>query len=231
MNIYAIGDLHLSFANPKPMDIFGDNWTDHPEKIRRAWLESITEDDLVLIPGDISWAMNLEEARPDLDYIAELPGKKVMIRGNHDYWWSTVSKVRKALDPSISVLQNDSLKVTDDLVIAAARGWDSPGSFHFDEHDRTVYEREVGRLKLSLDHAVKQGAARIWVMLHYPPTNEKHQSSGFLDVLHQYPVEKVIYGHLHGKEGHRGALEGVHHGISYHLVACDYLDFTPLKLT
>lgn len=126
MNIFAIGDLHLSFANPKPMDIFGDNWTDHPEKIRRAWLASITEDDLVLIPGDISWAMNLEEARPDLDYIAELPGKKVMIRGNHDYWWSTVSKVRKAVDPSISVLQNDSLKVTDDLVIAAARGWDSP---------------------------------------------------------------------------------------------------------
>ena len=230
MNIIAIGDLHLSFANPKPMDIFGDNWADHPEKIRRAWEAAVTPDDVVLLPGDISWAMNLEEAKPDLDYIAALPGRKIMIRGNHDYWWSTVSKVRKFVDPSIDVLQNDSLRIGD-LTIAAARGWDCPGGYHFDEHDMQIYEREVGRLKLSLDHATANGATRIWVMLHYPPTNEKHHASGFLEVLHQYPVEKVIYGHLHGKEGHRGALEGVREGIEYHLVACDYLDFAPLKLT
>jgi uncharacterized protein len=229
MNIYAIGDLHLSFANPKPMDIFGDNWTDHPDKIRQHWEAVVTPDDTVLIPGDISWAMNLEEAKLDLDYIASLPGQKIMIRGNHDYWWSTISKVRKAVDPSIHVLQNDSMQLGD-LTIAAARGWDCPGSFRFDEHDRQVYEREVGRLRLSLDHAMKQGATRIWVMLHYPPTNEKHQGSGFLDVLHQYPVEKVIYGHLHGQEGHRAAFTGLHDGIEYHLVACDYLDFAPLKL-
>lgn len=229
MNIFAIGDLHLSFSNPKPMDIFGDNWTDHPEKIKAAWEAMVGEDDLVLIPGDISWAMNLEEAEPDLKYIAELPGRKVMIRGNHDYWWSTISKVRKFVDPSITVLQNDSVTIGD-LTIAAARGWDCPGSYHFDEHDRQVYEREIGRLKLSLDHAMKQKPEHLWVMLHYPPTNEKHQSSGFLEVLQQYPVEKVIYGHLHGKDGHRGALEGLHHGIEYHLVACDYINFTPLRL-
>lgn len=229
MNIYAIGDLHLSFANPKPMDIFGDNWADHPDKIKRAWEALVTPEDTVLLPGDISWAMSLDEAKPDLDYIAALPGRKIMIRGNHDYWWATVSKVRKAVDPSIQVLQNDSVQIGD-LMIAAARGWDCPGSYQFDEHDRTIYEREIGRLKLSLDHAMKNGATRIWVMLHYPPTNEKHQPSGFLDVLHEYPVEKVIYGHLHGKSGHRHALEGVHNGIEYHLVACDYLDFTPLKL-
>ncbi|HEU4965280.1 MAG TPA: metallophosphoesterase [Bacilli bacterium] len=230
MNIYAIGDLHLSFANPKPMDIFGDNWTDHPEKIRQAWLERVTADDVVLLPGDISWAMSLDEAKQDLDYVADLPGRKVMIRGNHDYWWSTVSKVRKALDPSIQVLQNDSLSLGD-ITIAATRGWDCPGSYQFDEHDRQIYEREIGRLKLSLDHAMQHGGERIWVMLHYPPTNEKHQASGFLEVLHQYPVEKVVYGHLHGAGGHRHALEGVHDGIEYHLVACDYLDFVPLKLT
>jgi len=230
MDIYAIGDLHLSFANPKPMDIFGSHWTDHPEKIRAAWASMVKEDDVVLVPGDISWAMNLEEARPDLDYVAQLPGRKIMTRGNHDYWWATVSKVRKALPPSIEVLQNDSVRIGG-LHIAAARGWDCPGSYHYSEHDRQIYEREIGRLRLSLDHAMSQGAERIWVMLHYPPTNEKHQSSGFLDVLHQYPVEKVVYGHLHGEEGHRAALEGVHGGIEYHLVACDYLQFAPRKLT
>ncbi|MBL0387724.1 metallophosphoesterase [Tumebacillus sp. ITR2] len=230
MNIFAIGDLHLSFANPKPMDIFGDNWADHPDKIRSHWESMVTADDLVLIPGDISWAMSIEEAKPDLDYIASLPGRKLMIRGNHDYWWSTVTKVRKALHPSIQVLQNDSITIGD-ITFAATRGWDCPGSYSFDEHDRTVYEREVGRLKLSLDHAMKTGAKRIWVMLHYPPTNEKHQETGFLDVIRQYPVEKVVYGHLHGSDGHKGAFEGVHDGIEYRLVACDYLDFAPLKLT
>lgn len=230
MNIFAIGDLHLSFANPKPMDIFGGNWTDHPEKIRQHWEATVAPDDLVLIPGDISWAMSLEEAQPDLEYIASLPGRKLMIRGNHDYWWSTVTKVRKALHPSMQVLQNDSITIGD-ITFAATRGWDCPGSYSFDEHDRQVYEREIGRLKLSLDHAMKAGAQRLWVMLHYPPTNEKHQETGFLDVLRQYPVEKVVYGHLHGAEGHKGAFEGVHDGIEYHLVACDYLDFAPLKLT
>ncbi len=230
MNIYAIGDLHLSFANPKPMDIFGDNWTDHPEKIKQAWEERITADDVTLLPGDLSWAMNLEEAQLDLEYIAKLPGRKIILRGNHDYWWSTVSKVRKAVDPSIQVVQNDSLQIGD-ITIAGTRGWDCPGGYRFDEHDQQIYEREVGRLKLSLDHAMKNGAQRIWVMLHYPPTNEKHQPSGFLDVLKQYPVEKVIYGHLHGKDGHRCALQGRHDEIDYHLVACDYLEFTPLKLT
>jgi predicted phosphohydrolase len=229
MNIWAIGDLHLSFANPKPMDIFGDQWADHPEKIRAHWKQLVQPEDYVLIPGDISWAMNLQEAAPDLDYIAQLPGSKIMIRGNHDYWWATVSKVRKVLHPSIQVLQNDSVKIGD-LTIAAARGWDCPGSYKFDEHDRQIYEREIGRLQMSLDHAMKNGATRIWVMLHYPPTNEKHQMSGFLEVLHRYPVEKVIYGHLHGPEGHRAALTGLHDGIEYHLVSCDYLNFAPLKL-
>jgi len=230
VNIYAIGDLHLSFANPKPMDVFGTNWAHHPEKIRANWEQVVTADDLVLVPGDISWAMTLDEAKLDLDYVAQLPGRKLMIRGNHDYWWSTVSKVRKALHPSIEVLQNDSIKIGE-LAIAAARGWDCPGSFRYTEHDQQIYEREIGRLKLSLDHAMKQGAEKLWVMLHYPPTNEKHQGSGFLDVLHQYPVEKVVYGHLHGEEGHRTAFEGVHDGIEYHLVSCDYLQFAPLKLT
>jgi predicted phosphohydrolase len=230
MNIFAIGDLHLSFANPKPMDIFGENWTDHAEKIRKSWEAMITPEDLVLIPGDISWAMHLEEAKRDLDYLAALPGTKVMIRGNHDYWWASISKVRKALDPSIYALQNDSVTIGD-VTIAGARGWDCPGSYMFDEHDRKVYEREVGRLKTSLDHAMKQKAKHLYVMLHYPPTNEKHQMSGFLEVLTKYPVDKVIYGHLHGKEGHRVALEGVHHGIEFYLTACDYLDFVPRKLT
>ncbi|MFD2168764.1 metallophosphoesterase [Tumebacillus lipolyticus] len=230
MNIFAIGDLHLSFANPKPMNIFGELWNDHPEKIRTAWEATVAPEDLVLIPGDISWAMQLEEAKQDLDYIASLPGTKVMIRGNHDYWWSSISKIRKSVDPSIHVLQNDSITIGD-VTIAGVRGWDCPGGYKFDEHDRKVYEREVVRLQMSLDHAMNQKARQLIVMLHYPPTNEKHHASGFLEMLTRYPVDKVVYGHLHGKEGHRHALEGVHHGIEFHLTACDYLNFAPLKLT
>ncbi|ASS75128.1 phosphohydrolase [Tumebacillus algifaecis] len=230
MNIFALGDLHLSFANPKPMDIFGDNWTDHPEKIRAAWEAVVSPDDLVLIPGDISWAMYLDEAKQDLDYVAALPGTKVMIRGNHDYWWASISKVRKALHPSIHALQNDAITIGD-VTIAGVRGWDCPGGYMFDEHDRKVYEREVLRLQMSLDAAMKQKAKHLYVMLHYPPTNEKHHSSGFMEVLAQYPVDQVVYGHLHGKEGHRHALQGLHHGIEFHLTACDFLDFAPLKLT
>ncbi|GAX90600.1 metallophosphoesterase [Effusibacillus lacus] len=227
MRIFALGDPHLSFAANKPMDIFGSKWIDHPAKIKEEWTQTVTRDDWVLIPGDISWAMQLEEAKPDLEFLGALPGKKIMIRGNHDYWWSTISKVRRLLPPDMYAIQNDSIRIGD-IAICGTRGWDCPGGYNFSEHDRQVYEREVSRLELSLKNADPQTKER-WVMLHYPPTNEKHQESGFIEIMKQYDVSVCIYGHLHG-EGHRNALLNERFGIRFQLVACDYLNFRPLLL-
>ncbi|BCJ85343.1 metallophosphoesterase [Effusibacillus dendaii] len=227
MRIFAIGDPHLSFAVQKPMDIFGEQWADHPVKIESNWIRVISRDDWILIPGDISWALHLEEAKPDLQFLANLPGKKILIRGNHDYWWSTVSKVRRLLPDSMYALQNDSIQIGD-IAVCGTRGWNCPGSYDFSEHDQQIYEREVGRLKLSLDQADKRAKER-WVMLHYPPTNEKHEPSGFIEVMQKYDVSVCVYGHLHG-EGHRNALQGEHFGIRFYLTACDYLNFQPVRL-
>lgn len=227
MRIFAIGDPHLSFAVNKPMDIFGDQWKNHPERFADEWCRTVAPDDWVLVPGDISWAMHLEEVKPDLEFLERLPGKKIMIRGNHDYWWSSISKVRKILPANMYALQNDSLQIGD-IAICGTRGWNCPGGYDFDEHDRTIYEREVSRLELSLKNAGKTAKEK-WVMLHYPPTNEKHQDSGFLDVMRKYEVSVCIYGHLHG-EGHKNAITGEHAGIQFHLVACDYLNFKPLQI-
>ncbi|WP_026174081.1 metallophosphoesterase [Effusibacillus pohliae] len=227
MRIFALGDPHLSFAVNKPMDIFGGQWADHPAKIEAAWREAVSPDDWVLIPGDISWAMRLEEVRPDLQFLGRLPGKKVIIRGNHDYWWSTISKVRGILPPDMYALQNDSIKIGD-IAVCGTRGWNCPGGNDFDEHDRTIYEREVSRLELSLKNADPTAKER-WVMLHYPPTNEKHQDSGFLQVMRRYGVSVCVYGHLHG-DGHRNALLGELDGIRFYLAACDYLGFKPLLI-
>ncbi|MFC4768864.1 metallophosphoesterase [Effusibacillus consociatus] len=227
MRIFAIGDPHLSFAVDKPMDIFGSQWENHPAKLQEEWIQTVRPEDWVLIPGDISWGMRLEEAKPDLEFLGQLPGRKILIRGNHDYWWSTISKVRGILPADMYALQNDSIRIGD-IAICGTRGWNCPGGYDFDEHDRLVYEREVSRLELSLKNADQQAIEK-WVMLHYPPTNEKHQESGFLDVMRQYNVSVCIYGHLHG-DGHRNAMLGEHYGIGFYLTSCDYLNFKPLQL-
>jgi uncharacterized protein len=226
-HIFAIGDLHLSFSTEKPMDIFGEQWIDHPKSIQRHWQETVGDEDWVLVPGDLSWAMKLEEAKVDLEWIGKLPGKKIIIRGNHDYWWTTISKVRKSLPPNMFALQNDAMQIGD-IAICGTRGWNCPGSHDFDEHDEQIYKREVGRLRLALECA-KKLSARIWVMLHYPPTNEKCQPSLFSDLMREYRVEHCIYGHLHG-EGHRAALLGEYEGTQYHLVSCDFLHFAPKRI-
>lgn len=227
MHIFALGDPHLSFASDKPMDIFGDLWINHAETIRQSWTKTVAQEDWVLIPGDISWAMNLAEAKSDLDFLGELPGQKILIRGNHDYWWSTISKVRKILPAGMHAIQNDSVRIGD-IAVCGTRGWEPPGSYHFTEHDQQIYEREVHRLELSLQAADPKAEER-WVMLHYPPTSEKRETSGFLEVMKRYDVTVCIYGHLHG-DGHKNALQGEFDGIHFYLTACDYLGFQPLKL-
>ncbi len=228
MSLFAMGDLHLSFSKEKPMDIFGSTWKNHPEKIKNSWLMQITSEDTVLLPGDISWAMDMEEANADMDFLEQLPGRKILGKGNHDYWWSSVSKVRNRF-PALEFLQNDAV-LWEDYWICGTRGWVCPNDSRFTEHDRKIYEREQNRLRISLEYGLQKGAEKMIVMLHFPPTNDKKEPSGFTELIEAYPVKKVIYGHLHGIQSFSSGLEGVHNGVLYQLVSSDYLGFCFQKI-
>lgn len=223
MAIYAIGDLHLSGHSDKPMDIFGDHWIGHENKIKASWLKKVSENDAVLIPGDISWAMTLEKAMVDLEWIASLPGTKYLIRGNHDYWWKSITKLNLLFD-SMNFIQNNSF-IYMEYVICGARGWLCPNDYKFTDHDRKIYLREAHRLEMSLKSAKQQGDKEIIAMMHYPPTNEKLEPSLFTEIFEKYNVGHVIYGHLHDETSHNCGLQGTYNGVNYRLTSCDYLDF------
>lgn len=227
-HVYAIGDLHLSLSVPnKAMDVFGAHWRGHTERIREAWQDTVAPDDLVLVPGDISWAMYLEDAKADLGFIGTLNGKKLLLRGNHDYWWQSVTKVRAALPEGMYALQNDVFRFGD-LFLAGTRGWTVPESSHFKESaDRKLFERELIRLDLSLSR-VPQGADCIG-MLHYPPFSETGAPSAFADRFEAAGVTDVVYGHLHGAS-HRSGFCGEYGGVRYHLTSADFLDFIPKRI-
>ncbi|KAB3531627.1 serine/threonine protein phosphatase [Alkaliphilus pronyensis] len=228
MALYAIADLHLSNSTDKPMDIFGSHWFLHHEKIKENWCNNVAIEDTVLIAGDISWAMNIEAAKADLNWINQLPGKKILIKGNHDFWWSSITSLN-SLYEDIHFLQNN-FYTYEDYAICGTRGWLSPNKTKFTQQDEKIYQREVHRLILSLEAAKKEGYSKIIVMLHYPPTNEDFEASLFTKTLEEYNVERVIYGHLHGVDSFKAGLQGIHRGVEYHLVSCDYLDFKLLKL-
>lgn len=226
MSVYAIGDLHLSGSKNKSMDMFGENWIGHWDKIQESWNMLVEEDDWVLIPGDISWAMYLEEALPDLEEIGVLPGKKILLKGNHDYWWQSLNKINAVLPDSIKLLQNNSIDIGD-MVICGTRGWSVPGSSEFIEQDRKIYLREVERLKLSILSA-KEDKEKI-VIMHYPPYNDKCEFNEFMDVLMEYDIKRVLFGHIHGK-GLWNLKEGNIFGIDFSCVSCDYLNFKLKKI-
>lgn len=230
MKIFAIADLHLSFDGSveKPMDIYGGQWINHTEKLKENWEETITKNDTVLIPGDISWALKREEAIADLEWIHNLPGQKVMIKGNHDLWWTGVGRLNKLYD-DMFFLQNDFF-AAGDMAICGSRGWVCPGSDEFSQHDNKIYEREILRLDFSLSAAKAAGFEKILGMLHYPPTNDKMQNSGFTDLFCKYGVKKVVYGHLHGKDGFKNGLKSILNGVEYKLVSVDYLECKPLEI-
>lgn len=230
MNIYAIGDLHLPGRQNKPMDIFGPEWKNHGERIARGWKEIVSEKDVVLVPGDLSWALKLEDAADDLGYLGRLPGKVIISRGNHDYWWQSIGKVRRVLPPHVSALQNDYVEVSDGLAICGTRGWDIPGVESFSAQDRKLYERELNRLKLSLKSATKNGLVPLIVMLHFPPMTKYMMQTGFTELLETFNVRLCVYGHLHGDAGRRNAFTGKHRGVEYRLVAADAIDFKPVKV-
>lgn len=198
MQIFAIADPHLSKRSNKPMDVFGGNWEGHPELFFERWRETVGKDDVVLIPGDISWAMQLDDALDDLRDIADLPGKKVLLRGNHDYWWPSISKLRSVLPEGMYAIQNDAIAL-DDVVIAGTRGWVCPDSFDFSEQDVKIYQREQERLKLSLAAAQQLSGRLLIVMLHFPPTNARLEPSGFTELLEAYAADIVVFGHTHGE--------------------------------
>ncbi|MBQ7603145.1 MAG: metallophosphoesterase [Clostridia bacterium] len=225
MRVFAIGDLHLDSAVDKPMDVFGPGWEDHFVRICNSWQAKVKDDDLVLIPGDISWGMRSCEAQPDLDLIAALPGKKIIIRGNHDYWWDSISRVRSMLKGEFFALQNDAIKINN-VVICGTRGWTVPNSpAEFKDDDKRIYDREVIRMQLALEDMAKKrqdGDISI-VMIHYPPFNVKIDSSDFTDLFEKYKVDIVVYGHLHGKNC-RACKFVQKNGIKYYLTSCDQVN-------
>lgn len=228
MRVFAIGDLHLSFGSgvDKPMDVFGEAWRDHPAHLARAWRAAVGEEDLVLIPGDISWALHLADAKPDLAFIGGLPGRKLLLRGNHDYWWTSLAQVRAALPPSAAALQNEAAAIGG-FAIGGTRGWTLPGADGAQaEADARIYRRELLRLDLSLS---RMGPGRRIAMLHYPPLDRQCRDTEVTALLERYGVEIAVYAHLHGP-AHRSAFNGVHNGVRYALVSSDYLGFSPLLL-
>jgi len=225
MAIFAISDLHLGFSVDKPMDRFGPEWEGHAEKVATRWRERVAETDTVLVCGDTSWAMRLDEARPDLDFLGALPGRKLLLRGNHDYWWTSLRKLRQALHPSIVPLQNDS-HVVEGWQVCGSRGWMLPRSDTPPE-DVQIFERELGRLRLSLQSA--QGDAPRLAMLHYPPYEVEQGESPVLELLRAHDVQLCVYGHLHAMLPGTYP-QGEYRGITFHCVSVDLVDFGPLRV-
>ena len=230
MKIYAIGDLHLPGGDEKPMDVFGPQWDGHFFRISEDWRQRVKPEDTVLIPGDISWAMQLQDAIPDLQAIGELPGKKILLKGNHDYWWSSVNRIRDILPEGMRVLQNDALE-TENAIICGSRGWNLPTQeMPLASADEKIYRRELQRMELSLNAARAMGEGKpIVVMMHFPPLYDNLRDTAFTELIERYGVQTVVYGHLHG-QGLRTAFNGEHHGVEYRLVSCDGIDFKLAKI-
>ena len=230
MNIYAIGDLHLSFSSDKPMSVFGESWENHFEKIKSDWIKKVTEEDVVLIPGDISWAMKLENAVDDLRALSLLPGKKVFIRGNHDFWWSGITKVRvSAPDDSFIFLQTDACKIGE-FVFVGSRGWSCPGSPDYSKQDEKLYLREAERFKLAFMEAekLKKEGDKVVALIHYPPFTGKKEDTLFTEIFEKNEVEKVVFGHIHGASFFPFKTEK--NGVEYLLTSCDKVGFELVKV-
>lgn len=227
MSLFAIGDLHLSLDGSKSMDVFGGRWTDYQQKIERGF-SLLTEEDVCVLCGDLVWGMTMEAAREDFLFISRLPGKKIILKGNHDYWWSTAAKAYRFFEENgmenMQILNNNCYEYGE-YAICGTRGWffeEERG----DEHDRKIMLREVGRLEASLKAA---GERKKLVFLHYPPIYQGYECPEILSLLAQYRVERCYYGHIHGK-GHSAAFQGERNGTVFRMVSADYLDFYPLKV-
>ncbi|MDD6763006.1 MAG: metallophosphoesterase [Clostridiales bacterium] len=224
MAVFTIGDLHLPLGIDKPMNKFGQQWDNYVDRIKRNWEAVVRDEDTVVLPGDFSWATYIEQARRDFEYLESLPGRKIIIKGNHDYWWTTMSKLNEYIMrndfKSISFLQNNSY-TADGISICGTRGWIYPAWATFSESDEKYFNREVGRLELSLKAARTEN---IYVFTHYPPMSREGEGNAFTEMMKQYGVRKCYYGHLHGYS-HANRIPDTVDGIEYHLVSSDYLKF------
>ncbi len=236
MKFFAIGDLHLSFGEniEKPMDIFGGQWVGHADRLKENWLANITDEDVVIICGDISWGLRLEETAADFEWIKSLPGKKILFKGNHDLWWQSTGKLNKIFGDENTVFVQNKCHIIEHqgekIAICGSRGWICPGENGFTQDDKKIYERETLRLKMSLDEAKAADVDKIIGVLHFPPTNSSFQMSNFTELMAEYGVSTCVYGHLHGKEAFKHGLQEVLNGVRYELVSLDYLEACPKEV-
>ena len=225
MALYAIGDLHLCLGAPKPMDIFGGAWVGYMDKLRQG-MRVIGPEDTTVLMGDLSWALDLQNAKADFSWINEIPGKKIILKGNHDYWWSTVAKFNKFCAENefqnLHILNNNHFEC-DGYAICGTRGWFFEEE-RSGEHDEKVFKRELMRLEASLKSA---GDLHKIVFLHYPPKYKGYECPEIIDLMKRYDVRRCYYGHLHGAS-HGLAMEGQWDGIEYHLTAADKIGFCPM---
>lgn len=232
MKVFAIGDLHLPGGDKKPMDIFGPHWADHFSRICEDWRARVSPRDIVLIPGDISWAMQLADAARDLEAIGALPGVKIILRGNHDYWWTSLTQLRAVLPPGMHAVQNDAFD-GGGAVFCGTRGWTIPPRENACAQDVKLYRREELRLEMSLRQARELAQGRpVVAMMHFPPVTLENLACGtaFTRLLAAYGVTRCVYGHLHGASIRRGFC-GEMGGVRYDLVSCDALGFRLLDVT
>lgn len=228
MALFVMGDLHLSLSSDKSMDIFG-GWENYVERIKENWNREVSPEDTVVVPGDISWAMSLKEAVADFRYIHELPGRKIILKGNHDYWWTTAAKMNNFLAEngfdSIFILHNNHYAY-ESYGICGTRGWINDDS---EPADAKVLAREAQRLETSIASAENAGLEPL-VFLHYPPLYGNEYNPDLLEVMYRHNIKRCWYGHIHGRKGHQNAVNGEKDGIVFQLVSADYVQFCPVKI-
>jgi len=228
LSLFGIADLHLSLGSDKPMDIFG-GWDNYVEKLEKNWRNLVKNDDTVVIAGDISWAMKIEHTLNDFSFINSLPGKKIFIKGNHDYWWLTKKKIEDFLKlnnlKSISILKNSAIPVGK-FCVCGTRGWFFTPK---EKNDLKILNREAQRLEFSIDLALKTDLEPI-VFLHYPPIYDSNICHRIVKILEEKNIKKCYYGHIHEKKAHKRAFQGVYKNIKFNLISCDYTDFSPVLI-
>ncbi len=231
MALYTLADLHLSCSVDKPMDIFGGRWQDYMDKIRERWTALVEPEDVVVLVGDLSWAISIDSAKEDFIYLNQLPGHKILLKGNHDLWWNTMTKMNRFIEANgfanIQFLNNNCY-VYEDIGLCGTRGWFFEEFFQ-EQHDEKIFRRELIRLESSLKAADALGVREKYCFLHYPPLHQNFRCDEILSLMKAYGVTRCIYGHLHGPSC-RTATEGLHEGIEFTLVSGDHVDFTPVLL-
>ena len=228
MSLFVIGDTHLSLSTDKPMDIFG-GWKNYMQRLEENWRSVVQPQDTVIIPGDVSWGMSLEQAKEDFLFLHRLPGKKILMKGNHDYWWTTRAKMESFLEEngldSLSILHNNAVSV-EGLSLCGSRGWMFEQG---QEHDKKIINREAGRIRASLQDAQQFGEQEKVLFLHYPPVFMQDSIPEFFEVMNQYGVRRCYYGHIHS-QGCRFSFKGEWCGVQLEMVSADYLRFMPKKI-